>query len=478
MGFREPQATYEDWCSGNSEGSSIRKRYTDGVFAQLPQGEDAGWSVRPQIGVKLVRRFAIWAALPFISIAYGVQVQLDSSATSLNSINRVAAIPALAFWLLALAAHGSMRRFTSYHLLLIIFVLWNLVSAMWTVELSDTFRVASHYLPIMIGSLMLWDLFRTKKTVRNGLQAIVVGALIAIGGIVMSAISGHARYGNAGGRYSAFSLDPNEIGLIIALALPIAWHLAITAPKKFNVFTCANYCYPLAAVLALILTVSRGALVSMVPGFLFVVFTFHKARRNWQIGFLLLAVVLVVGSIRAGIVERTTRLSSVTESASKDKFTGRAEVWQAGLDIYRRNLVVGVGSGGFRRASAAYNALPKGSSTYGSASYGIVAHNTFLEVLAETGTIGAIIFFSIIFLAFGSSWSHPSGPRIFLLVAAVSWVIGNLSISFESHWSTWLLFTFMVMDRAALPDTPAPAQAAQLQAIEPHLSAQQAPSIS
>ena len=64
-------------------------------------------------------------------------------------------------------------------------------------------------------------------------------------------------------------------GLILALGIPMAWYLALFARSRFAgpLWTLANFCYPPAALLAILLTGSRGSLMATIPAGIFILTT-------------------------------------------------------------------------------------------------------------------------------------------------------------------------------------------------------------
>lgn len=177
---------------------------------------------------------------------------------------------------------------------------------------------------------------------------------------------------------------------------------------------------------ALILTTSRGAILSMVGQLLFIATLFTVVRlpraikghssgsssnssapKWWRIGSSLVARSALIGCLLIVVVMSVTwvggdplvsRLNSVPDEFSNAEVSGndgtrRIEIWRATWNMIKENPLMGVG---FSAYSAA---IPQ----YHDASGKWVpeqAHNDYLEMLASGGLVGAVlaIWFIVVFL--------------------------------------------------------------------------------
>lgn len=154
----------------------------------------------------------------------------------------------------------------------------------------------------------------------------------------------------------------------------------------------------LTSALALMMSWSRGAWLGFASGF--VVLVFFLPKKRWKGAFLLLlGLVLVVGVLQLNLVPGaiTERVLTIGEDLQISDVRGehvtienfavieRLAHWQAGLAMARDNLFLGVGFGNYEVAYEDYRLLnwehPLGH-----------AHNYYINVVAETGIIGGIIY--------------------------------------------------------------------------------------
>ncbi|MDB9744231.1 O-antigen ligase family protein, partial [Fibrobacterales bacterium] len=88
---------------------------------------------------------------------------------------------------------------------------------------------------------------------------------------------------------------------------------------------------------------------------------------------------------------KKVEVKETTEVAGDDLSNKRRiELPRAGLIMYAANPVFGVGPGNYKDNSAKYNPILWDLNGPG------VAHNTYLEIMAETGTIGFLLFLGIL----------------------------------------------------------------------------------
>jgi len=183
--------------------------------------------------------------------------------------------------------------------------------------------------------------------------------------------------------------------LALALPLGLVFTGSIEREKKFIYLFAAG----LMAV-ALIMTNSRGGLVSFFAELLFLVATMglrrrHKHRREskehkpriksaaMKAGLALaLVVALFGGVVLLGGEEALTRM--VGSVNTDDPTTGRAHFWSVTVDIIKNHPLVGTGLGAF---GVVYTGYDSRNGMYRLEQ----AHNDYLQVLSDGGIVGAVI---------------------------------------------------------------------------------------
>lgn len=197
--------------------------------------------------------------------------------------------------------------------------------------------------------------------------------------------------------------------------------------------------------IALVLTKSMGGYLALVLALIvfFILSVKHLnipkeilSRRIYPIAIIILVIIILIGSFI--LISRAPRLIDLTNS--QNSITQRLNYWQATIRIIKDYPLTGIGLGNFGSVYFRYknqNALDSNFS-----------HNSFLQIWAETGMLGIIAFFWIIFLFFRLTRNclkilNQRGLTIGLIAAGTAFLIHNLvdysyfisQVSF--HW--WVL---------------------------------------
>ncbi|MBA3634495.1 MAG: O-antigen ligase family protein [Acidobacteria bacterium] len=139
--------------------------------------------------------------------------------------------------------------------------------------------------------------------------------------------------------------------------------------------------------IALLLSGSRGGLVSLLAGVFFLVILTTKTKSSGQMFLKIGLAVLLIATIVAGaiLIGGESSLTRFAETAGSDDFsTNRTHIWSVTLDIIKNNLPFGAGLGAYAVAYTPYDSLS-----------GVArveqAHNDYLQIVADAGIIGLLI---------------------------------------------------------------------------------------
>jgi O-antigen ligase len=182
--------------------------------------------------------------------------------------------------------------------------------------------------------------------------------------------------------------------LALALPLGLVFTGAIEKEKKFIYLFAAA----LMAV-ALVMTNSRGGIISLLAEILFLVATMGLGRRHkkkeseehtpriksaaMKAGLALaLVIALFGGVVLLGGEDALTRI--VGSVNTDDPTTGRAHFWGVTIDIIKNHPLIGTGLGAF---GVVYTGYDSRNGMYRLEQ----AHNDYLQVLSDAGIVGAVI---------------------------------------------------------------------------------------
>ena len=145
-----------------------------------------------------------------------------------------------AFWIGAVVSSGRFRKPGFFHIMLTLFILWNAVSIYWSSDVFRTATILATWVQLLGFSYILWELYDTRAALSAGLQMYILGAYVAIGNTVYNYFAGITFYYQ---RFSATGTNPDGLGAILALGIPVACYLAVSEStnKMSFLFKFINY---------------------------------------------------------------------------------------------------------------------------------------------------------------------------------------------------------------------------------------------
>jgi len=200
----------------------------------------------------------------------------------------------------------------------------------------------------------------------------------------------HMYEGNrVGGAVGGFFQNPNDLALNIAAFLPIALMYA----KRPGPFLTRALCAGIVVLMlgTLVFTKSRSGLIGAGA----MLATFVVVSRSLTPGTILAGVVagmIVLPALPESFYERMASIADEKKDETGSREARRRLLEQA-LIVFLENPVTGIGAGQFR------NYDPEGR-----AEAWRVTHNVLLQMAAELGIFGLLVFSFLIFRAFSAAW--------------------------------------------------------------------------
>ncbi len=180
--------------------------------------------------------------------------------------------------------------------------------------------------------------------------------------------------------------------------------------------------------IALLLSGSRGGLVSLLAELVFILILTNKTRGSGQIALkiglaALLIAVIAGGAIMIGGESSLTRFAET--ATSNDISTNRTHIWHVTLEIIKNNLPFGAGIGAFAAAYTPYDTMN-----------GIErveqAHNDYLQILADAGIVGLILAGFFVYGLFRTGLKNIKTDNIFRRGVAIGALAGCFAILVHS----------------------------------------------
>ncbi|MBD2355853.1 O-antigen ligase family protein [Tolypothrix sp. FACHB-123] len=353
----------------------------------------------------------------------------------LGKLNNFVELFAGACWLIAIVTSGRFRQLHAFHILFLIFIAWNAASVFWSVEPTKSFSFLFSYIQRLGLTLLIWDTYTTFTNLKNGLQAYVLGVYVAVIFTLFNFLTN-----NTGGNYQRFAVtgfQPDDSGFNMALGIPIAWYLASTTNNQdSHWWKLINYIFIPAALIGIILTGTRTALICTLPTILLILSSFKRLKVSTRI-ILIILFSGVVFSLQFFVPETLfLRLQSTGSEITSGDLNGRLIIWREGFASFLQHPFLGVGLGAIRTTN----------------SLGKVAHNSFISVLVEVGGIGLLLFLAIFLLVCYLALRQPKVHSMFWLTLLIIWTIGASTLTWEWRKQTWLFFSLAVVSGTLFRD--------------------------
>ncbi|MCL6442249.1 MAG: O-antigen ligase family protein [Alicyclobacillus sp.] len=342
---------------------------------------------------------------------------------SLGTISRLAGGITFVVGILSILKDGKMRRPSTAHAFMIAFISWGGLTFFWSVSPQATLSTTFTYAQLFLLAWMIWEFARERREQLRLMQAYVFGACVSISTIFVNYAHGEQHFY---GRYSASGFDPNVVGLVLTLGIPMAWHLC-SEPTVRPVLWINRMYIPFATA-AILLTASRGAFIALVVAGACITLAYLRNRGGSKI----LGVLVMTCSLIVAVywVPQTTwsRLETIAYSVTQGSLDDRTRIWKEGYMQFRERPIVGLGVGAAEYAIEPFFGRPR------------VIHNVYLSILYEGGIVGEALFLALMYLLVRPLVEYRSPDRLLYITMTVLWAIGGLSLTMEPRKITWLVW--------------------------------------
>jgi O-antigen ligase len=350
-------------------------------------------------------------------------------------LGTVVGMIAVAICALAIVERGTIRPISAGHVLMGLFVLWAAVSYTWSLDPAGTLVQVPLYLRLLFMVWLIWQLCSEADQQVRLLQAFVLGAAVA----GLDTIHQFIRQNEAVyQRYAGAGADPNDLGLVMALSVPIAYCFFIKSDRRVRWLYVAHL---VLAGITILLSASRGAMLAVAVALSIVPSTATGLKRHQIVGISVTAILMMVAALLLVPSSTGERLSTIRDELAGGNLSGRTSIWAAGFELFREHPFLGVGAGAYVHSLRSTVAVPN------------VAHNTFLSVLAELGIIGLGIFCALLAFLLVSVTELPWLSKRLWLVCLAVWCIGVSGLTWEMRKPTWWLFGLVLAQHASLRAT-------------------------
>jgi O-antigen ligase len=360
---------------------------------------------------------------------------------SFGTLIRAIGIATFSLGIIAVISTGRFRRLLLIHYLMILFVTFAVFSLVWTQNDEATIARIMTYGQLLSFVWLIWefapDPFRQKLLMQAYIFGGSVGILTQFFGHSISSVEASSIEAQ---RLAGGNLDLNEFAIDLLMSMPMAVYCALD-PKINRILRIAYLFYCPVCALSILLTGSRMGFISMcvMTTLLCIFYLYKRPVLTISLGIILGAPFLML--FTKFMPESTwERLAKTYEELQTGKWSGRLEIYDAGMTLYRQYPVVGTGSGTFSHVIG---------KVIGGRMASASAHNTYLSVLVELGMVGFLIFFSILVAACIYTFKMSYRERFNWQIIFFTWSVSAVALHMDYFKVLWFLLSLLACQFAS-----------------------------
>lgn len=335
----------------------------------------------------------------------------------------IAVAAALGFSLI----RGRVRRWHLFHMAALLFLLWAGFGLLVNQGLEEIPNKFYSFVQLFLVLLIIWELAPDRQRLLGLLLAYVMGAYVASLDTIYLYITKHDEL-----QRFAEAADPNDLAMTLALALPMAWYLAMTHARHLVRLICGAY-VPI-CVVSIGLTGSRGGMLATIVALMIAPLTMVRlsaSRRAVAIFVLVISGALAIAYLPETVIARLATTGS--EFEGNVSIGGRYKLWIAGVYAFLSNPILGYGPGSFKPVI-----MPQ------LGRLAQVAHNSYLSVLVEEGMVGFVLYGLMIVTVCLAIRRLPVLDRRFAMVLLATLAVAMLPLTWEDRKPVWVILATLL----------------------------------
>jgi len=315
---------------------------------------------------------------------------------------------------------GITLRRTSVDVPLLLFIAYGVLNALtslyWAVSRDELFLLCDFVIVYIIGVRIL---SREKNTLRFSMSVVILSAALSLYSIV-ALLSSQASTAIRGP-----FVNQNHFAGWLEMCLPLSLSLAFFSRGERKGYKPLFFFFSILIGLALLLTLSRGGVVSMacalIISSLFMVSTGLLSGRSATI--LLFPLILLLFGYLTGLDPLVRRFSLGDVGISS---AARFSMWSAAGQVFLQHPLMGSGMGTFAWLYPRFRPIE----VFNKVEH---AHNEYLQILAEMGAVGFLLMAVcayIFFKSFFKTFSNRHDPE--MKGIALGALTGVICLSFHN----------------------------------------------
>lgn len=198
---------------------------------------------------------------------------------------------------------------------------------------------------------------------------------------------------------SLYYYDANEFATLAVMCLPLGVYFVIRSGALWRRLVAAASITVLAV--GIVWAGSRGGFLALIAVGGFLLVRYRAIRVGWRVLTTAVLVLIFAATATDKYWESMRTILAPQNDYNVTDEAGRVQVWKRGLGYMMRYPVFGVGAGNFPTAEGTISPLLK-TTPLGKGVKWSVAHNSFLQIGAELGFPGLVLFISLLWSTFAA----------------------------------------------------------------------------
>jgi len=273
---------------------------------------------------------------------------------------------------------------------LIAFCGWMLLSVPWALVVGNSFELAvNNFLKTFVMFFIIAGAVRGPRDVERLLWIYFLSATV-YAAVVLT------RFDDGGRLGKLYYYDANDFATFAVTAIPFGlFGLRVGRSALTRGFAAAGL---LLLTLAFLRTGSRGGFLALMVMGGYLLIKFKTVRIQWRLA---AAGAVVVVALAAASTEYWERMGTILsdDDYNRTDESGRVQIWQRGLGYMLSFPVFGVGPNNFGTAEGTLSELAT-RQQFGVGVRWNAPHNSFVQVAAELGVVGIVLFIALFVTAF------------------------------------------------------------------------------
>jgi putative inorganic carbon (HCO3(-)) transporter len=278
--------------------------------------------------------------------------------------------------------------------LVLTFLVWTIASAAGAIVLGNSFDVVfGNLVKTVLMCLVLVGSVRGLRDVERLTMVYLVAATMYAIVVVARFDLGEGSDWRLGRLYY---YDANDLATYLVTAMPLGAYFLLTGRRAVGRVLAAGALAILTV--AFVRTGSRGGFIALVAVIVFIVLRYSAISVGRRLSAAVLVTFILLGTASSRYWEQMTTIASDADY-NRTEETGRLQIWGRGIGYMLQHPVLGVGPGNFQTAEGTLSPLAD-RQQFGVGVRWNAAHNTYIQVGAETGVVGLLLFLAMIGGAF------------------------------------------------------------------------------